>query len=286
MGVLDGKVAVITGSTRGFGLAVARAFVREGAAVVVSSRSAESVHQVVTELQAAGGRANGIPADVSDLEQVRNIAAHARTAFGRFDIWVNNAGVAGIYGPTMDIAPEAFVQTIETNILGVYYGSLVAMNYFLARGNGKLINVTGRGAREPVPFQNGYASSKAWIRNFTLALAKEYKGAGVEVLLSSPGMMTTEMLTQVEVVHGYESRLKVMPTILRMWANPPEIPAEQIVHLASAATDGHTGIQVHAFNPLTILSGLVGEGLRRLTGRRTPEISIAFKSIPPARKVE
>ncbi len=285
MGLLTGKVAVITGGTRGFGFAIARAFVREGAAVAVSSRSAESVKQAVAELK-SGGSASGIPADVSDLEQVERIAAHACETFGRFDIWVNNAGVAGVYGPTMDIAPRDFVQTIETNILGVYNGSLVAMNDFLARNSGKLINVTGRGAREPVPFQSGYASSKAWVRNFTLALAKEYKGTGVGVFLSSPGMMTTDMLTQVEVVEGYESKLRVMPTILRMWARPPEVSAQRVVWLASAATDGRTGIEARTMNPVIMIGGMVGEGLRRLTGRRVPDIDMAFKSIPPAKKLE
>ncbi len=286
MGLLTGQVAVITGGTRGFGFAIARAFVREGAAVVVSSRSVESVQRAVAALRANGGNASGIAADVSDVEQVRKIAAHARAALGRFDIWINNAGVAGIYGPTMDITPEAFVQTIETNILGVYYGSRVAMEEFLPRGRGKLINVTGRGAREPVPFQSGYASSKAWVRNFTLALAKEYQGTGVGVFLSSPGMMTTDMLTQVEVVRGYESKLKAMPTILRMWAKPPEVSAERVVWLASAATDGRTGIDVRTMTPLSMVGGMIGEGLRRLTGRHGPEIGMDLKSIPPAEQIE
>ncbi len=281
MGLLEGKVAVITGGARGFGLATARAYVREGAAVVVASRSAESVKQAVSDLQSLGGRASGLPGDVSKLDQVQALAAHARTTFGRLDIWVNNAGLAGIYGPTMAIAPESFLQIVDTNILGTYYGSLVAMGEFLKCHSGKLINVTGRGAREPVPLQNAYASSKAWIRNFTLALAQEYRASGVGVFLSSPGMMTTEMLTRVEVVEGYESRLKAMPTILRMWANPPEVSAERMVWLASAATGGQTGLDVRTLSPLSMIGGMVGEGLRRLTGKQEAPIEVSLKSIPP-----
>ena len=282
MGLLDNRVAVITGGTRGFGLAIARAYAREGAAVVVTSRSAEAVGQAAETLRAQGGRASGITCDVSDLQQVQALSAHAHAEFGPIDIWVNNAGLAGVYGPTVHIAPASFVSVTETNILGTYYGSLTAMQEFLARGRGKLINVTGRGAEGPVPLQNAYASSKAWIKSFTLALAREYKDSGVGVFLLAPDMMTTDMLTQVEVVEGYESRLGVMPTILRMWANPPELPAERAVWLASASTDGKTGIQAKGLTPLRMIGGMVGEGARRLTGRRDAPIQVGVKSVPPA----
>ena len=92
MGLLENKVAVITGSTRGLGLAMAQAFVREGASVVVASRSAEAVTKTVDTLRAEGGQASGLACDVSDLAQVQALADHALNAFGRFDIWVNNAG--------------------------------------------------------------------------------------------------------------------------------------------------------------------------------------------------
>ncbi|MGE5138968.1 MAG: SDR family NAD(P)-dependent oxidoreductase [Rudaea sp.] len=282
MGLLDNRVAVITGGTRGFGLAVARAYAREGAAVVVTSRSEESVRQAVEMLRAQNGRASGIACDVSDLQQVRALSGHAHATFGPIDIWLNNAGLAGVYGPTMHVAPASFVSVTETNILGTYYGSLVAMQEFLARGRGKLINVTGRGAEGPVPLQNAYASSKAWIKSFTLALAREYKESGIGVFLLAPGMMTTEMLTQVEVVEGYEARLRVMPTILRMWASSPEVPAERAVWLASPSTDGKTGIQAKEMTPLRMIGGMVGEGLRRLRGRGDAPIQVGIKPVPPA----
>ena len=160
MGILEGKVAVITGGTRGLGLAIAKAFVNAGAAVVVSSRSQKSVEETVTAMNNAGGRATGIACDVSELDQVQALAEHAIQSLGHFDIWINNAGIYAPYGETAAISPVDFTRVIQTNLMGTYHGSLVAMRHFLARGSGKLINMLGRGDREPAPFQNAYGSSR------------------------------------------------------------------------------------------------------------------------------
>jgi glucose 1-dehydrogenase len=281
MNKLSGKVAVITGGTRGMGLAIGRAFGREGAAVVVASRSAEAVQTAVQALKTGGGRVSGQVCDVSSYEQVQALADHARAEFGGLDIWINNAGVAGPYGPTLALDPSAFVRVIETNIVGVYNGSRAAMLQFMAQGHGKLINVLGRGYNEPVPMQNAYASSKAWVNSFTLALAKESKASGVGVFLLAPGMMTTDLLTDVEVIAGYEQKLKPMDTIIRMWARPPEEAAEKAVWLASSASDGKTGKRVKLMGMGLLLGGAVLEGFRRLQGSLPPQ-RVKLKVLPPA----
>jgi glucose 1-dehydrogenase len=173
MGALEGKVAVINGSSKGLGLAIAQAYVREGAAVVLASRSSVALAEAAAACERQGARVSWQVTDVGDLEQVKALAEHAVKMFGKIDIWVNNAGYAGIYGPTAAIDPQDFERVVRTNILGEYYGSWVALQHFLAQGTGgKLINLLGRGDTGPVAFQNAYASSKAWVRNFTLALAK------------------------------------------------------------------------------------------------------------------
>ena len=298
MGLLDGKIAVITGGTRGFGLAVARAYLREGAAVVVSSRSAESVAQAVQALnagssQAAGERiaraagerivrAAGVSCDVGDLAQVQALADFAIQTFGGYDIWINNAGVTPPYGPTVHLQPEEFTLATRTNILGVYHGSLVAMRYFLGRGRGKLINLLGRGERGPAPMQNPYGASKTWVRSFTLALADEYKTSGVGVYALSPGMMDTELLTDVQVVAGYEDRLKSFGPVVQALSQPPEVSAERAVWLASAATDGRTGLVARELTGFKVALRFMRQGLARLLGRPGRPVTVKLTAVPPA----
>lgn len=282
-GKLNDKVIVITGSTRGFGLAVARACGREGARVVISSRMQDAVDGAVKELRSAGMTAEGIACDVSRLEQVETLGAFATRAFGRFDVWINNAGWAPPYGPAMHISPAMFLRTVDTNVVGTYYGSLVAMREFLPRATGKLINLLGRGSDGRMSRnQTALAASKAWVQAFTQDLAADYKDAGVGIYGINPGMMTTDFLTDLQAVSGYEERLKAMPTVIRMWAKPPEVPAEKVVWLASAATDGKTGLLVSQMNVATLAGGAVREGVRRLLRRPAPEIPVSVQTVPAA----
>ena len=136
------------------------------------------------------------------------------------------------------------------------------MRRFLDQGSGKLINLLGHGWKGPVPWQNAYSASKAWVRSFTLALAEETKqsgASGVGIYAFNPGMVLTELLTDVEVIEGSEEKLRRFPTIVRMWAKPPEVPAAKAVWIASAATDGKTGEIYNIFTPTQMLGGALSE---------------------------
>jgi glucose 1-dehydrogenase len=281
MGILQGKVAVVTGGTRGLGLAIAEAFSAEAAAVVVGSRSPEAVQAAVVKLREAGAQASGLPTDVTRLAEVEALATHACEEFGRLDIWVNNAGVAGPYGPTMAFAPEAFYQVIQTNMAGTYNGARTAMARFLAQGSGKLINLMGHGYKNPVPYQNAYSASKAWCRSFTLALAEETRNSGVGVFAFNPGMVLTDLLTDVEVIEGSEARLSRFPAVLRMWAKTPEVAAKKAVWMASSATDGKTGRVVSLFSPWMMMSGAAREGLNSVLKRPAAPVNVRLRTIPP-----
>jgi pyruvate,water dikinase len=269
METLKNKVAVITGGSRGLGLGIAKAFVQAGASVVIASRSAGSVERAVAQLRDLGGRAIGTPCDVGELEQVESLAAFACDHFGGFDIWVNNAGISCPTGPAVHIPPEMVTALIRTNIVGVYHGSIVAMRRFVPLGSGKLINMVGKGERRPVPLHSAYASSRAWVRNFTLSMAEEYKSTGVGVFLLNPGLVETDMLQDLHFIEGYEQNLKILRVVRRLLANPPEEPAKKALWLASSATDGKTGLYASAIGPGRMIRGL-GQELSRVLRRQEP----------------
>lgn len=289
MGKLDRKVAVVTGGTRGLGLGIARAFVEAGARVAVGSRSESSVERAVEEL-GGGTVACGSICDVANREDVLLLAQRAIEKFDGFDIWVNNAGLSAPYGPTVDVPDEQFRAVLQTNIMGTYNGSRIALEHFLAQGQGKLINLLGRGDTEPVPFQNAYASSKSWIRAFTRALVGEYKNTDIGIFALNPGLVLTEMITNVDAIEGFEERMRPFETITRMWGNPPAVPAKRAVWLSSAATDGKTGIEVRVLGPRVIVTGALRELIRRTARRLGPKLrgaetgsrSLTINTVKPA----
>jgi NADP-dependent 3-hydroxy acid dehydrogenase YdfG len=181
----------------------------------------------------------------------------------------------------MGFTPEDFYQVVQTNVLGVFNGSRAALEHFLKQRSGKLINILGHGYNRPVPWQNAYGASKAWARSFTKALAEETKESGVGIFAFNPGLVLTELLTDVSVIEGSEERLKPFSTVVRMWAKPPEIPAQKVVWIASSATDGKTGLLVNLFSPWAMLQGALKEGLRILTKKPAPNMDIRIKTIPP-----
>ncbi|NTU85702.1 MAG: SDR family oxidoreductase, partial [Chloroflexales bacterium] len=245
-GALADKVAVVTGSTQGLGLAIARAFAAAGAAVVVSNHVPAEVARAVDWLQARGARVIGLACDVREREQVFALASAAVEAFGQVDLWVNNAGVTATQGPTALIAPEVFTRVIQTNILGTYHGSLAALRTMRPRRAGKLINMLGQGDRAPNPFGNAYGASKAWIRSFSLALAAEERDSGLGVFTLNPGLLDTPLTRHMVVAAGYEGRARAFDRIARLAAAPPEESARLALWLAGPATDGRTGIELRA----------------------------------------
>jgi glucose 1-dehydrogenase len=283
MNILEEKVAVITGASRGLGKAIAATFAHAGAKVVLSARSQENIEQNAAELRSAGHTAVAFVCDVSDPAQVEALARFAIKTYGHFDIWVNNAGVAGPYGATFDLAPDQFLEVMRTNIFGTYQGSLLAMRHFLPRKSGKLINIIGQGATKPAPNQNAYGSTKAWIRVFTLALAKEYKHSGVDVHLLQPGLMDTDLLTDLVTFPNQEKRIRnIMPILVRAGGKKPELAARKALWLASAATDGKTGLELRVGSTLSVLVGFLRQGLRLLLHLPVRPVEMNVQVIPSA----
>jgi glucose 1-dehydrogenase len=280
-GILQNKVAVITGGSRGLGYAIAEAYAREGAKVVIASRSQNAVDKAVRKLQEKGAQAEGIVCDVADLRQVEALAELAVQKFGGLDIWVNNAGVSAPYGPSAHIPSQDFQIVIDTNITGTYNGSVTAMRYFARQKSGKLINLLGRGDKGSVPLQNAYSSSKVWVRNFTKALAKEYANSRVDVFGFNPGLVRTEMLSNVEAVSGYEKKLNPLRYVTMLWGNEAEVPAQKAVWLASSATDGRNGLQVTVLTTRFMLTRLIQQAFNRLIQKPAELMDLNITSVEP-----
>ncbi len=266
MSGLRGGVAVITGGTRGLGLAIARAYGRAGArAVVVASRSQASVDQAIRLLRSEGVEASGMAVDVADRDQVRALKDFAQETYGTVDVWVNNAGYSAPYGPVHQVPEPEFLLATDTAIRGTYHGSLAALDIFVPRRSGHLINLLGRGDKQPVPFQAAYGSAKAWVRSFTLALAAEHKGTGVRIHALNPGLVLTDMLGSVSAVPGYEGQLRRLPVIAGMWGRTPDEAALAAVELVSGDRVEHQALGVGR-----ILRRTAGYGLAKLRGRPWP----------------
>jgi NAD(P)-dependent dehydrogenase (short-subunit alcohol dehydrogenase family) len=229
---LDGKVAVVTGSTRGFGFAIAQELLRAGSLVVVSGRSQAASDEAAQALNPLG-RTLGYACDVTVPDQVYALAREALRWNGRIDIWINNAGHTPTAGTVIDFPPEEALLTLKTNCLGVYNGTQAALSVMLPSKRGVLVNIYGRGSNLKAATPSGlYAASKAWVTSYTRTLAAEYKGTGLQIIGFSPGMMLTDMLVIEEVIgERVMETMKNMPMVLKALANPPEIPAAELVEL-------------------------------------------------------
>jgi NAD(P)-dependent dehydrogenase (short-subunit alcohol dehydrogenase family) len=190
-GGLDGRAAVVTGSTKGIGLAIADALVRAGCNVAVSSRHGEEAEDVARRLTATGpGRAIGRACDVQEFEQCSDMIAETVSAFGRLDILVNNAGV-GVYAPMGELQPDDWRAMLRTNLDGVYYCTHAALPH-LKRANGSwIINIASLAGKNPMPGGAGYNASKFGLVGFSEALMMDVRKDNVRVTYIMPGSVAT-----------------------------------------------------------------------------------------------
>ncbi len=189
------KTIVITGSVKGIGYGLAQAFLERGQNVVISGRRQEALETALQTLSARWPQAAGCLCDVSRLEDHEQLFAFAKARFGRVDIWMNNAGVSLPRKPFWEQPVEAARGAVESNLLGVLYGSRVAICHMLEQGGGQVYNMEGFGSNgRMAPGLAVYGSTKSAVTYFTQSLALELKGKPVQACLLSPGIVVTDLL--------------------------------------------------------------------------------------------
>ena len=197
MGKLDGRVALVTGASRGIGAAIARAFGREGARVAVNyHRSPAKAAEVVAAIEAAGSTALAVQADVADGPAVRAMVERAVAGLGPIDVLVNNAGIADAT-PLDQMSEDVWDRLIATNLRSVFLCTRAVLPAMLARGRGKIISVTSQLGQKGMPNHTHYAAAKAGVIGFTRALAREVGPRGIHVNAIAPGPIETDLMGPV-----------------------------------------------------------------------------------------
>jgi NAD(P)-dependent dehydrogenase (short-subunit alcohol dehydrogenase family) len=192
--LLSGQVAVVTGAGRGIGRAIARRFAGEGASVLATSRTAAQADSVAKEIQAQGGKAAYLAADVGREADCERIVRAAREALGPIDILVNNAGIFGPVKPVEEIQPSEWDEVLATNLRGPFLLCRLVLPEMYKRGSGNVLNIVTVAAKAAFPWNSPYAASKAGLVGLTRTLAAEGARKGVRVNALSPGPVSeTEM---------------------------------------------------------------------------------------------
>ncbi len=191
MGKLDGKVAIITGGATGVGKGIARAFVNEGATVVIASRNKEALEKTAAELSSDGGTVDVMPTDVTDEAQVISLFTGTLSRHGRVDIAVNNSGVEAS-APLDEMTLESFQTVVAVNLTGVFLCCREAMKIMKPQGGGKIINIGSTAGFMPRPNTASYAATKSGVQGLTHVAALEGRGHGIAVSCLNPGNVAVE----------------------------------------------------------------------------------------------
>ncbi|GAB3727438.1 glucose 1-dehydrogenase [Spirosoma lituiforme] len=189
---LTGKVALITGASKGIGEDIARVFARFGASVIISSRKQDACDALANDIKAQGGNATGIAAHVGDMAQLQQLVSKSIDTYGGLDILVNNAASNPVFGPSLDCDGGAFDKIMQANVKAPFELSKLCYPSMKARGGGSIIMISSIAGHTPDPGLGIYSVSKASLNMLTKVLAKEWGVDGIRVNAICPGLIKTK----------------------------------------------------------------------------------------------
>ena len=241
---MSGKVALVSGGSRGIGEAICHGLANEGAMVIVSSRNIEACTAVAKDIVAKGGKAVAKTCHAGDMEDIDRIFNEIEAEFGGLDILVNNGGTNPYYGPIADTELWAFDKTIEVNLRGPFFMSSKAVKQMQKRGGGTIVNVASIDAIQPGMLRGIYSMTKAAMVNMTKSFAKEYGKDNIRVNALCPGFIDTNMTKVMKKDQEFMEAFVAKLPLERM--GDPEDMVGAVLYFASGASKYTTGTTIVA----------------------------------------
>jgi NAD(P)-dependent dehydrogenase (short-subunit alcohol dehydrogenase family) len=239
---LSGKIALVTGASRGIGESIAKTLAAHGAHVIVSSRKVADCEKVAEAIRATGGKAEVLACHIGEMEQVQRVFADIESKHGRLDILVNNAAANPYFGPIIDTDLGAFQKTVDVNIRGYFFMCALGAKLMRKNGGGSIVNVASVNGMVPGDFQGIYSITKAAVISMTKAFAKECAGMGVRVNALLPGATDTKFASAL-VKNEAILKQAMAHVPMRRVAAPDEM-AGAVLYLVSAAASYTTGAEL------------------------------------------
>ena len=236
---LSGKIAIVTGASRGIGEAIAKLLAEQGAHVIVSSRKIDGCQKVANKITAAGNNAEAFACHVGDMDNITALFDHVKTKHGTLDILVNNAAANPYFGDILDTDLSAFNKTVDVNLRGYFFMSVAAGKIMRNNGGGSIVNTASVNALQPGALQGIYSISKAAVVSMTKSFAKECAQYNIRCNALLPGLTKTKFAGALFTNDDtYKSIVGAIP--MRRHAEPAEM-AGTVLYLASNASSYTTG---------------------------------------------
>lgn len=236
---LTGKIALVTGASRGIGEAIAKTLAGFGAEVILTGRKMEGLKAVEEIITSMGGKAQAVPCHIGELAQIGRLYEVVKERYGRLDILVNNAGTNPFFGDVLSADEGIWDKTVDVNLKGYFFMSQYAARMMRETGGGAIVNIASVNAVRPAPFQGIYSIAKAGIVAMTKSFAKELAGFNIRVNAVMPGLTDTKF--SAVMINSPELMKIILPMIPMHRVGKPEEMTGIVIYLVSDAASYTTG---------------------------------------------